>query len=60
MKTDNQLQHGVMAELEWDPSIHHTDIGVSVSGDVVTLSGIVKSYAEKMEAERAVRHVAGT
>lgn len=60
MKTDSQLQHDVMAELEWDPSIHHTDIGVSVSGGVVTLSGFVHSFAEKMEAEKAVRRVAGT
>lgn len=60
MKTDSQLQHDVMAELEWDPSIHHTDIGVSVTGGVVTLSGFVHSYAEKIEAERAVHRVAGT
>ena len=60
MKTDSQLQHDVMAELEWDPSIHHTDIGVSVTGGVVTLSGIVRSYAEKVEAEQAVHRVAGT
>jgi len=60
MKTDSQLQHDVMAELEWDPSIHHTDIGVAVTGGVVTLSGFVRSYAEKMEAEKAVHRVAGT
>ena len=60
MKTDSQLQHDVMAELEWDPSIHHTDIGVSVTGGVVTLSGLVRSYAEKLEAEKAVHRVAGT
>ncbi len=60
MKTDSQLQHDVMAELEWDPSIHHSDIGVSVSGGVVTLSGLVHSYAEKIQAEKAARRVAGT
>jgi osmotically-inducible protein OsmY len=60
MKTDSQLQHDVMAELEWDPSIHHCDIGVSVTNGVVTLSGLVRSYAEKIEAEKAVHRVAGT
>jgi len=60
MKSDSELQQDVMAELAWDPSIHHTDIGVAVSHGVVTLSGLVRSYAEKMEAERVVRRVAGT
>ena len=60
MKTDSQLQHDVMAELEWDPSVHHTDIGVSVTGGIVTLFGFVRSYAEKIEAEKAVHRVAGT
>jgi len=60
MKSDSALQQDVMAELAWDPSIHHTDIGVAVSHGVVTLSGLVRSYVEKMEAERVVRRVAGT
>ncbi len=59
MKTDNQLQHDVMAELEWDPHVDHADIGVAVNDGVVTLSGYVKSYPEKMAAERAARRVAG-
>jgi osmotically-inducible protein OsmY len=60
MKSDSELQRDVMAELAWDPSIHHTDIGVAVSHGVVTLSGLVRSFAEKMEAEQVVRRVAGT
>ena len=59
MKTDSQLQRDVMAELEWDPSIDHADIGVSVIDGVVALNGYVKSYAEKMAAERATKRVAG-
>ncbi|MES1974029.1 MAG: BON domain-containing protein [Pseudomonadota bacterium] len=59
MKSDSQLQHDVIAELEWDPSIHPTDIGVGVTEGVVTLSGHVRSYAEKLAAEQAVRRVAG-
>jgi hypothetical protein len=27
MKADSQLQHDVMAELEWDPIVDHADIG---------------------------------
>lgn len=59
MKTDSQLQRDVLAELEWEPSVDHADIGVSVVDGVVTLNGYVKSYAEKVAAERAVRRVAG-
>ena len=59
MKTDSKLQHDVMAELEWEPSVDHADIGVAVIDGVVTLSGFVKSYAEKVAAEAAMRRVAG-
>jgi len=59
MKTDGQLQQDVMAELEFEPSVDHADIGVAVTDGVVTLSGFVKSYAEKLAAERAARRVVG-
>jgi osmotically-inducible protein OsmY len=59
MKTDSQLQHDVLAELEFEPSIDSAEIGVAVTDGVVALSGYVKSYAEKVAAERAVRRVAG-
>lgn len=59
MKTDSQLQHDVMSELEWEPSVDHADIGVSVENGVVTLNGYVPSYASKQAAERATRRVAG-
>lgn len=58
-KTDSQLQHDVMAELEWEPSVDHADIGVAVNDGVVTLFGFVKSYPEKLFAEKATRRVAG-
>ncbi|MGB3928787.1 MAG: BON domain-containing protein [Sphingobium sp.] len=58
-KSDSQLQHDVMAELEWEPSIDHADIGVAVNDGVVTLSGYVKSYPQKVTAEKATRRVAG-
>jgi osmotically-inducible protein OsmY len=58
-KTDSQLQHDVMAELEWEPAVDHADIGVAVNNGVVTLSGYVKNFTEKLAAEKAVRRVAG-
>ena len=59
MKTDAQLQRDVMNELQWEPAIHATEIGVAVTDGVVTLSGHVDSYAKKVAAERAVKRVSG-
>ena len=47
MKTDAQLQKDVMEELQWEPCVTASEIGVSVSNGVVTLSGTVPTYAEK-------------
>jgi osmotically-inducible protein OsmY len=59
MKTDSQLQSDVIAELDWEPSIHSEEIGVEVKGGVVTLAGHVGTYSEKLAAERAAMHVFG-
>lgn len=59
MKTDNQLQQDVMAELKWEPAVHATQIGVEVKDGVVTLAGEVSSYGEKWNAERAAQRVHG-
>lgn len=59
MKTDSQLQRDVMDELVWDPSIDHAHIGVAAKGGVVTLSGFVSNYAQKMTAEHAAERVQG-
>jgi len=59
MKSDAHLQRDVIAELSWEPSVNATDIGVEVKDGVVTLSGQVESYAEKLGAEHAAQRVAG-
>jgi osmotically-inducible protein OsmY len=56
---DAQLQQDVMNELNWDPSIHAEEIGVAVKDGVVTLSGMVRTYAEKLVAEKAAKRVRG-
>jgi osmotically-inducible protein OsmY len=57
--TDTQLRQNVIDELEFEPSVHSASIGVAVEDGVVTLSGHVRSYAEKVAAERATRRVRG-
>ena len=59
MKTDNQLQKDVMAELEWEPRVDHANIGVAAADGIVTLSGFVSSYACKLAAEKAAKRVKG-
>ncbi|KDB08226.1 transport-associated protein [Burkholderia sp. lig30] len=59
MKTDKQVKQDVEDELEWDPAVDATRIGVEVEDRVVTLSGHPASYAEKVAAEKAAHRVAG-
>ena len=59
MRSDIDIKRDVEAELQSDPDIDATDIAVAVKNGVVTLSGFVRSYSQKWEAERAVKRVAG-
>jgi len=59
MKTDSQIQKDVMAQLNWEPILDVSEIGVAVKEGVVTLSGIVDTYTKKMMAERAAKKVSG-
>jgi len=59
MRTDFELNRDVMAELTWDPSIRNEDIAVAVHEGVVTLAGVVDSFAQRIAAERAVQRVKG-
>jgi osmotically-inducible protein OsmY len=56
---DSQLRQDVLDELEFEPSIDAVHIGVAVHAGVVTLTGHVGSYAEKLAAVTAVRRVKG-
>jgi osmotically-inducible protein OsmY len=59
MKPDSEIERDVKEELGWNPDLDAKDIAVSVDGGVVTLTGFVKSYTEKYEAEAAAKRVAG-
>jgi osmotically-inducible protein OsmY len=57
--SDRKLRQDVLDEMDFEPSVNALHIGVAVDKGVVTLSGHVASYAEKLAAERAVRRVKG-
>ncbi len=59
MRSDSELQHDVLEQLEWEPSITATQIGVSVKNGVVTLTGTVPTYAQKEKAEHETKIVYG-
>lgn len=57
--SDRALKQAVEDELKWEPSIDAEHIGVTAEDGVVTLTGHVGSYAEKVTAEKAARRVKG-
>ena len=59
MKSDSDIKRDLEAELKWDPDIDATDIAVAVKDSVVTLTGFVRSYMHKWQAERDAKRVAG-
>jgi osmotically-inducible protein OsmY len=59
MRSDIDIKRDVEAELRWNPDIDATDIAVAVKNGVVTLSGFVRSYAQKFEAEQTAKRVNG-
>ena len=58
--SDIDIKRDVQDELRSNPDIDATDIAVAVKSGVVTLSGFVRSYSQRWEAERTVKRVNGT
>jgi osmotically-inducible protein OsmY len=59
MNSDTQIQQAVLRELAWDTRVITAHIGVTVERGVVTLSGTVPTYAERLAAQDAAHRVAG-
>ncbi|MDO9197662.1 BON domain-containing protein [Rhodoferax sp.] len=59
MKADADLKKDVLTELSWDPLVPEARVGVTVHEGVVTLTGHLDTYAEKIAARRAVERVGG-
>ncbi len=56
---DKVLQLRVEDALEWEPRVDSAHVGVTAQDGVVTLSGFVGTYAQKIAAETATRGVKG-
>lgn len=59
LRTDQEIQQDITAELKWEPALRDDDIAVAVRDGVVTLAGYVDSFTEKWTAERVASRVKG-
>jgi osmotically-inducible protein OsmY len=59
MRADDDIKRDVEEALHADPVIDATDIVVLVKSGAVTLSGFVRAYNQKWEAEEATKKVPG-
>jgi osmotically-inducible protein OsmY len=57
--TDSSLRQDIIDELDFEPSIDAADIGVAVENGIVTLTGHVPTYSQKVTVEDVVRRVKG-
>ncbi len=57
--TDVRVRDAVLRQLEWDPEVDASAIGVAARNGAVTLTGFISSYAGKLAAERAAKRVRG-
>ena len=59
MKNNSELQADVQNAIKWEPLLNAAEIGVTAKDGVVSLTGVVDSYAKKLEAENAAKKVIG-
>lgn len=59
MKPDDEIRKNVLEEIQWDAQLTEIapQIGVTVKDEVVTLSGNVEYYSQKLAAEKAAKRV---
>ncbi|KOY84561.1 ornithine aminotransferase [bacterium 336/3] len=59
MKNNEELQRRVTNAIKWEPLLSSSEIEVTVEDSIVSLLGVVDSYAKKIEAENAAKRVNG-
>ena len=56
---DVRVRDAVLRQLEWDPQVDASGVGVTAKAGVVALTGVIGTYAGKLAAERAAKRVRG-
>ncbi|MCC6765678.1 MAG: BON domain-containing protein [Deltaproteobacteria bacterium] len=59
LRSDEALAEEVRRELAWDSQVNAVSVHVAVANRIVALTGTVRSYAEKVAAQRAAHRVPG-
>ena len=59
IRTDSEIKRDVEDELKYDAGIDSTDIGVAVKNGVVSLTGFIRSYSQKLQAEMDAKRISG-
>jgi osmotically-inducible protein OsmY len=59
LRNDRDLKQRILNELKWDSRVKWASINVQVIDGVVTLTGSVTSYAQKIAAQDAAHRVGG-
>ena len=59
MRTDLELRQDVERELAWDPKVDASTIAVTAKNGVVTLTGQVRNFWARWEAEGVTKRVFG-
>jgi osmotically-inducible protein OsmY len=56
---DVRVKDAVTRAMDWDPEVDASALGISAHEGVVTLTGYIDSYANKLAAERIAKRVRG-
>ncbi|MCI0390893.1 MAG: BON domain-containing protein, partial [Acidobacteria bacterium] len=57
--TETRLYEAMREHLDWNPEVDSSEVDVSISEGIVTLTGFVDTNAEKLAAEHTVKGVYG-
>lgn len=58
-EADVRVRDAVLRQLEWDPEVDASGVGVTAKDGAVALTGYIDSYSGKLAAERAAKRVRG-
>jgi osmotically-inducible protein OsmY len=56
---DVRIRDAVIHQLDWDPEVDASGVGVAAKDGSVTLTGFIDSYSGKLAAERAAKKIRG-